>query len=122
MGIGRLASAVSLWAALLAPAGGEAATGESKQPNFPCENCAGGPGPFNGDRATDLLVKADGGHRQRLLNARGLEKAHKGYVAFNLDQTYLQLVSLSDGRKLWVLNVRQRMPEPQASRTLRRYY
>jgi hypothetical protein len=43
-------------------------------------------------------------------------------VAFNLDQTYLQLVSLSDGRKLWVLNVRQRMPEPQASRTLRRYY
>jgi len=123
MGIGRVASALSLWAVLLAPGAGEAATGETKQSNFPCENCAGGAGPFNAERGTDLLVKADGGHQQRLLNARGLEKGHKGYQAFNLDPTYLQLVTAADGHKSWVLNVRQRMPEPQASRTLgRRYY
>jgi hypothetical protein len=122
MGFGRFASAVSVCAALLAPSALEAATAEdSKQPNFRCENCSGGPGPFNGDRSTDVVVKVDG-HKQRLLNARGLEKAKKGFQAFNVDPAYLELVSAWDGKAAWVLNVRQRMPEPQASRTLRRYY
>lgn len=119
MGFGRLASAVSVCAALLAPSAAEAATGEPKV-NYRCENCSGGPGPFNGDRAGDVVVKVDG-HRQRLLNARGLEKGN-AKQAFNVDTTYIQLVSAADGQAAWVLNVRQRMPEPQASRTIRRYY
>ena len=122
MSFGRVAAAVSVCAALLAPLAAEAATAEAaKTPKYRCENCAGGPGPFNAERATDLVVKVNG-HRQRLLNARGLEKVHKSFQAFNLDATYLQLVTMADGHQGWVLNVRQRMPEPQASRAIRRYY
>lgn len=121
MAFTRFASAVSVWAALLAPAMTEAATEETKQPNYRCENCTGGTGPFNAERGGDLVVKADG-HKARLLNARGLEPAHKGFQAFNVDATYIQLVSAADGKAAWVLNVRQRLPEPQASRGFRRYY
>ena len=120
MMFGRMASAISVCAALLAPAALEAATAEeSKQPKFRCENCSGGPGPFN--VGSDVIVKVDG-KKQRLLNARGLEKGQKGFQAFNFDPAYIQLVAAWDGQAAWVLNVRQRMPEPQASRAFRRYY
>ena len=111
----RLALSLGLCAILLTPPAVEAATSDAKTPNYRCENCGGGVGPFNLERAGDVVVLADG-HRKRLLNARDVRKV------FNEDPTYLLLVSLADGQKAWVLNVRQRLPEPQASRAIRRYY
>jgi hypothetical protein len=121
MRYGRLASALSLCAALLAPPAADAASLSYGR----CENCGGGAAAFNMERPSDVVGVVADGQRKRVLNALGLvvvQNARDPRRVLNQDPAYLFLASLADGRKAWVLNVLQRHPEPQASRAIRRYY
>jgi hypothetical protein len=86
--------------------------------SYPCENCSAGVGPYNAERSTDKVVVV-AGHRQRLLNASGVSGNSS---VLNHDSRYILPVLVAQGRQAWALNVLQRHPEPQASRTLRRSY
>jgi hypothetical protein len=111
MHFARWAPAFGLCAILLALPPATAAT-------YPCENCSAGVGPYNIERSTDKVVVV-AGHRQRLLNASGVSGNSS---VLNHDDRYILPVVLAQGQQAWALNIRQRHPEPQASRTLRRYY
>lgn len=86
--------------------------------SYPCENCSAGVGPYNLERSTDKVVVV-AGQRQRLLNASGVSGDSS---ILNHDSRYILPVLVAQGQQAWALNILQRHPEPQASRTLRRYY
>jgi len=103
----------------------EIAPASTAEPTYRCENCDGPAGPFNMERPSDVIVQVENGERKRLLNALALVKIvneRGGGPVFNLDERYILAVVAADGQPAWVLNVKQRHPEPQASRTFRRYY
>jgi hypothetical protein len=103
----------------------EVAPASTAEPSYRCENCDGRVGPFNMEEPSDVIVKTAGGERRRLLNALGMVLVvndRGGGPVFNFDERYIFLVADAQGQKAWVLNVKQRHPEPQASRLFRRYY
>jgi hypothetical protein len=121
MHFARWATLVGFWAALLLGAAAEATT--STWPNYGrCENC-GASGAFNAS-GPGAVVTIDG-TRRYVINAAGpvgMQNVANDRKVLNSDPAYLFLATLQGGHKAWVLNVLRRHPEPQASRTLRRYY
>lgn len=122
MRLAVLGSVLCLGVTLLAFSGAEASTAAPH--NYRCENCGGGAGPFNAVLPSDLVATVDG-QRTRVLNSFALvsvQNRRDDRRVLNHDPGYLFLATLQGGQQAWILNVLQRHPEPQASRSIRRYY